>query len=466
MDTNFWRNHPLFSTLSSEQLSEIMALSEEINLGAGEYLFHHGDHLKSLFLIKDGVVDLIKHDEDIDQPSICMATLTSGQSVGGSNILGDQICQNSARADVATTILKLDIAALKNYSQEASIDADIDKEYQELTDNVNQLGKQLEKRYEEINAQPTKFRAKILKKIAKGLSRDTCVDKEYHELTESVSHLGKQLAQRRAHGASIYTQILTNLGKETTERLRDTETTTMEALRQTVEEAESRVNMGKFVLLTIFALTIYEFTTGALTYWTTLVSNTIYITLPLELTVSTFCLYFMWKSGYPMQTFGLTTKNWQRSLLYTTLYTGIFIALLTAVKSLLIMFVGDTQPEILPPTLFPVIENGGELLPVAFLYLSASFVQELMIRGCLQSSLELLLTGRYRVWLAIIASNLIFSSFHLYLSPKIAIFVLIPGFFWGWLYHRQRNLIGVTLSHFLIGFYALSLMGLKPLLFN
>jgi membrane protease YdiL (CAAX protease family) len=86
-------------------------------------------------------------------------------------------------------------------------------------------------------------------------------------------------------------------------------------------------------------------------------------------------------------------------------------------------------------------------------------VQEFIARGVFQGSLQEFLTGRNRTLKAILISNLLFSTFHLFVSPYFALASFLPGMFWGWHYSRQRSLIAVSASHVLIGVWALHLVG-------
>ncbi|MFQ6275716.1 CPBP family intramembrane glutamic endopeptidase [Coxiella burnetii] len=84
-----------------------------------------------------------------------------------------------------------------------------------------------------------------------------------------------------------------------------------------------------------------------------------------------------------------------------------------------------------------------------------------MARGSLQSSFYHFLTGsvQKRRWYAIIVSNFLFSFTHLHLAYAFAYAVLLPGLFWGWLYSRHKTILGVAVSHILIGIWALFILG-------
>ena len=53
-----------------------------------------------------------------------------------------------------------------------------------------------------------------------------------------------------------------------------------------------------------------------------------------------------------------------------------------------------------------------------------------------------------------------FTQIHLHLTPGYAIAVFFPSLFWGALYARHRTLVGVSVSHILIGVYVAFFLGL------
>jgi hypothetical protein len=89
------------------------------------------------------------------------------------------------------------------------------------------------------------------------------------------------------------------------------------------------------------------------------------------------------------------------------------------------------------------------------LYIALTPLQEFLARGALQAPLEQVFTGRYRSLQANIVANLLFSVFHEHLGLAFSLMVLVPGLFWGWLFSRQKTLVGVSISHAILGTYGL-----------
>jgi membrane protease YdiL (CAAX protease family) len=89
--------------------------------------------------------------------------------------------------------------------------------------------------------------------------------------------------------------------------------------------------------------------------------------------------------------------------------------------------------------------------------------QEYISRGILQSSLQDFLNYKHKNLFANLLTSSIFSASHIHLSAGLAYLVFLPSLFWGWLYYRQRSLIGPIVSHILIGWWAIFVLGIEGL---
>ncbi|HAT9447444.1 TPA: CPBP family intramembrane metalloprotease, partial [Legionella pneumophila subsp. pneumophila] len=87
----------------------------------------------------------------------------------------------------------------------------------------------------------------------------------------------------------------------------------------------------------------------------------------------------------------------------------------------------------------------------------------LMARSALQSTFFHFLPGEklFRQWNGIFLSNLIFATMHTHLGLTFASLTFIAGLFWGWLFHRQKSLLGVSVSHVILGVWSLFIVGLR-----
>jgi membrane protease YdiL (CAAX protease family) len=164
-------------------------------------------------------------------------------------------------------------------------------------------------------------------------------------------------------------------------------------------------------------------------------------------------------SVYPFKAYGLTTENWRYAVKDSLLWTVPLLVLIVAFKALLVY---TAEPfEGLPILDFYRSRNTTleMTLLAAFLYAAFVPIQEGVARCGLQSSLQMFLTGRYRVLEAILLSNMLFSATHLHVSVKLALLVFPVGVFWGWLYYRHKTVIGVIVSHIIVGLFGLFVVG-------
>ena len=177
----------------------------------------------------------------------------------------------------------------------------------------------------------------------------------------------------------------------------------------------------------------------------------------------------MQMTGFTAATFGLTLMNWRRSVQESILFTMPVLGLITLLKYLLIVVVPRHEDLKLFNPLAGVRadpESGesalliwlGTALVYAFVVVP---IQELIARGALQGALERFLVYKRKSLVAILISNLLFATAHLFMSPMIALLTVVPGLYFGWLYARHRTLVGPCIAHFLVGFWTLSVLGLE-----
>ena len=84
------------------------------------------------------------------------------------------------------------------------------------------------------------------------------------------------------------------------------------------------------------------------------------------------------------------------------------------------------------------------------LYGPHCFLQELIGRGVIQSSLAGFMRGAPRA-MPIIATSMLFAVYHFYVSLSFAAVTFVASVLFGWQYQRDRTLVGVTITHVLLG---------------
>ena len=233
-----------------------------------------------------------------------------------------------------------------------------------------------------------------------------------------------------------------------------------------IEEIKARLNFGNLLVRTIIVLCIYTLILAIIEklkgegHWLTTIMiffSVIYI------------LSSILKMGLPLSEFGITMRNWKRSMsegliASFTLILIMIISAYLAIKNIpalqstpLIHFdIGITKD-------FQI--SSWEKLITFIIYILFVPMQEFFIRGALQTSLYLFLSDHVhkKTWTSIIVSNFLFITFHAHYSLIIALLIFIPGIVWGWIYARNKTLFGSTISHMIIGCTAFFIINLKEI---
>ncbi len=268
---------------------------------------------------------------------------------------------------------------------------------------------------------------------------------------ELMEHMGREL--------SAANRMKINLAYEMAARLRNTNETTVETLRERLVEAERRVEMSKFISRLLIGLCLYMFALGVTTALSKVVGNTSLISLPI-LAAFAFGVYRTVKtSPWPPSAYGFTLKNWKANAMEGILLSLPAMAVIVLVKWLVIVAV----PSLSDLRLFDLSRSTGwsvgYIVLAAAAYCSFTPVQEIIARSGIQSSFQMFLTHKHKTWEAIFLSNLLFSVTHLHVSLQLALMVFPMGLYWGWIYARQGSLVGSSVSHAIVGVFAMSVVG-------
>jgi membrane protease YdiL (CAAX protease family) len=140
------------------------------------------------------------------------------------------------------------------------------------------------------------------------------------------------------------------------------------------------------------------------------------------------------------------------------------ILIITLIKYFSIQIVPQlsNEPLIRFQQEFMLQEEGSFFLLLLYIIVSIP-IQELIFRGCLQGTIQHFLISPYKGLIANFTTSLIFCMTHFFISPTFAFFTLIVSLIWGAMYIHQKTLIGVTLSHTLVGIWALHVLGIEHL---
>lgn len=262
-------------------------------------------------------------------------------------------------------------------------------------------------------------------------------------------------------------QILTNIARILSERLRSTSTQAVDAMQAELAQGRLRESAGRFIIYVFAIMSGFGFFLAGL--------GELGAYRPPQMLLSAFVIFgsaipmgvLIRRGGFRPADYGLTLSGWPRVLRDAVLCTLPVLAILTLVK---LGWKLSRPPHEAAPLFHPAAIFEGEFhffqwVAGLFAYSFLSLLQELFARSGLQGSIQLFIprTDGKLHWQAILIANLIFASAHAYLGLRFVLASFVPGLFWGWLFARQRSLLGVAVSHSLIGLWALFVLGLQVL---
>ncbi len=257
---------------------------------------------------------------------------------------------------------------------------------------------------------------------------------------------------------SVDVQMKINLAYEMGRRLRATNEATVQVLREKLDEAEKRAEMGKFMSRVLIGTCVYMFALSATKSLADMAHDTALVTVPI-LAAFAIGLWFNIKASvFPASSYGFTLHNWRPAVCDALLLSLPVAAVIVLLKVILVLTYAPMEGK----PVFELYRSKDTLTLVlsAIAYCVFAPIQEMVARSGMQSSFMMFLTSRHKVWLSIFLSTLMFSSTHLHVSVTLALLVFPFGLFWGWLYSRHPTLLGVSLSHVGIGLFALYVVGI------
>lgn len=258
----------------------------------------------------------------------------------------------------------------------------------------------------------------------------------------------------------VYTQILKNIMVNIAERVRQTSTNEVRSLRVKLENSLLNSRSNLFFSYVIGLLCVYNLVIHIIISLSSNSSQTSVISAIIIVLFAAGLVLMVRQSKLPLRIIGITTKNWKPALKESMAWTALIITVSIVAKWILI----QTVPRYSHLPLFDFDITHQYLAFNFALYGLHSPIQEFIARGVLQGSLQHFFTGKNAALRAIIVSNALFSATHVHLmNGLLAILVFIPGLFWGWLYSRHENLIGVSISHIIIGWTLLFFLDLASL---
>lgn len=272
-----------------------------------------------------------------------------------------------------------------------------------------------------------------------------------------------------ADDADVRARMFGGLARFLAQRLRGVSETTVAALQSELELADTRVAMGTFLTYVVFIMVGYAFAMRFVSEMAKTAADTTLVTIPILFGFGVPLYVMMLQSGRPIATYGLTWRGAGRATRDAVVWSVPFLLAAVALK------VGIARNvESLADV--PIFSLGGFRDPtvatrtawftlvMSLAYVALVPMQEFIARGALQSPLARFLVGPRANLMAIVIANAMFTASHVYLSATFAVIAMIPGFLWGWLYARHGTLVAPIVSHALLGWWTLFVLGFDRLL--
>lgn len=267
---------------------------------------------------------------------------------------------------------------------------------------------------------------------------------------------------REETGVDLLKACLKNHAEVLGDRLQGANEKAVASMRRQMDEYRIRSSFGSLFANLVFMLFFYISALDLLRRFADAGISTTMTTSVMILFMALLSAWIIRNSGFPLHTFGLTMARWRWVLGDALVWTLVFCAVATIAKWVAVTTV-DAYGELSVIDLWVSPRGLWATLMVCALYVVLSPVQEFIARGMLQGSLQKLLAGRNVTLKAVILSNAVFSISHQHLGVGYALIVFLPGLFWGWMYHRQGSLLGVSLSHIIIGIWVTVVLDLESM---
>ncbi len=282
--------------------------------------------------------------------------------------------------------------------------------------------------------------------------------------TEVLVLMLKEL-QESSLKETVYSRVIHHLAARISRRLRVTDDHLISTLKEKIQLTRLQDEVGKTIVYVFIFMALYlnlvRLSSAYLTAnWNQLNEYFYPITI---IVLGIFSLLLINSSHSPLEFYGLTWKNWKKNILEAALWTIPLGLILTVFKWAMITFV----PELKGEDLFSFRASGESMETYVYsliIYLVLVPIQELTARGFLQTSFRNFFQGPHRVFNAILSSNVLYNIFHNAADVWFSLITFCFGIYWGYLYEKQKSIVGPTVSHALVGVMAFFILNYDALI--
>lgn len=496
----------LLRGFSENDLAVLAEAFEEKTLEVDAYLFHENDASSDVYFIRDGKIEVTRTSTDNSAPQV-LAVLGAGQEVGELAVVDGSPRSASARATEETRLFVMDLenlpvnlmlfsrllmnttvvgtqklrrakrntespetglvdeqrlAELQHFSLLTGLsEAELTAVARVLETKTFQIGEYLFNEHEQSSEVYFIRNGKIdiCKSDSSGneqviaslgakqeVGELALLDGAPRSASAKVVEAGEALVlhtKRLPHNMTLLSRLIANITLAGTNKLRQSNTEHVRSLERELQTVRTQNEFGHFFIYGIGLLAVGTILNYLLNHYLTIdvYSDAFGWGYLVALFIPSLILVRIMK--IPFNSFGVTWKNWRKSVQEATIASAICIVVF------LVVIGGGRYLGLLPAKDLKL----GYIATIP-LYFIHSYLQEFIARGIIQSSIQRFFNDKKGIK-AIVSSAFFFALSHIYLGLGAVIIVFISGLMFGAMYIRHNNLLGVTIFHVVIGTCAL-----------
>ncbi|OLO26544.1 hypothetical protein BTR23_22905 [Alkalihalophilus pseudofirmus] len=262
---------------------------------------------------------------------------------------------------------------------------------------------------------------------------------------------------------TLHVKLLSKMVKQLSTEVEQKNDILIEKEKIQHKEQKSYKALGLLATNLLIVLSIYTLMLMSLTHFVDYHGVSTFVDVGLLMGFAGVMYVILKKSGYPMQSFGLTMDKWKVHVKDAIVLTLPILFFFLVLKWGLITFIPAFSDYALfnPTAAFSEFGFNYSIFTLTIVvYILFSVVQEFIARAGLQSAFyRFLPKAKGNHLKSIILSNLLFAMAHSHIGTLFALAAFAPGLFWGWMFARQKSFIGVCVSHMLIGIWVIFVLG-------
>lgn len=281
------------------------------------------------------------------------------------------------------------------------------------------------------------------------------------ETTQLIAVKFDELYKRSKPETSLINMLKVNFAQSLSANIRKLNTRTVNKLKDQLRFSQKQVHMGHYVFNLMTLVCLYVLAMSIFNSVVSLEPATAYLSVPVVYLFGFGFYNLIRKSEFPMKNFGVTLEGWEYAIKDSFILTLLVMCPLVLVAKLIAVAV---VPKMAGASTFYYAGILSALSQKERFILMLSFVCyapviEFMARGVAQTSFMVFISDRSRKWQSIVLAAMFFSLTHAHISIALALATFGMSLFWGWLFTRHTTLVGVMLSHLILGGFALFIVG-------